>query len=556
MPEIDDVINPPHYRPQLDYNPMSSIERYTVLLKDGETTATIYPIQNADELPPGLLAFLCDEFNMEIERGDTISFFDTLHISNFQNYWFGAFAGVMVLGDSAQLEGPKQWEKECLGTFFVKPNYPGRASHICTAGFLVNAGIRGKGIGRTLADCFLQWAPRLGYTYCVFNLVFETNVSARRIWESLNFKRIGRVKSAGILKGHDTAVDAIIYGRELVTVSDATVGAYRFDKIKFYLETGKYPAMADRQEKSRLRSSASHYRLENGKLMLRDKEVVSDPVRQLQICTEVHLSNHGGINKTTSAVTEKYHWTRIKDTVAAAIKNCIACRESAREEIAIKRAVVPKRMLSSPADSRRDLNHVANQKSSQNMRPAIRRDNGHDEVDSMSAIHGLQHRESDNLLTHDLTGLDDGLIAVVEAAQRRQQSSQHSMDQQRSTHHDSVSRDHRGHSAPSYAAVAASAVEPDSHRAYQNDYSFHYNEKYNSSKERDRNDDVPVDPDVSEFDHNVNPEGDEIEIARALMQSNDVDDGSPERSQQHLSRSEKTSEQDRANEANMFFKNH
>lgn len=539
MPEIDDVINPPHYRPQLDYNPMSSIERYTVLLKDGETTATIYPIQNADELPPGLLAFLCDELNMEIERGDTISFFDTLHILNFQNYWFGAFAGVMVLGDSAQLEGPKQWEKECLGTFFVKPNYPGRASHICTAGFLVNAGIRGKGIGRTLADCFLQWAPRLGYTYCVFNLVFETNVSARRIWESLNFKRIGRVKSAGILKGHDTAVDAIIYGRELVTVSDSTVGAYRFDKIKFYLETGKYPAMADRQEKSRLRSSASHYRLENGKLMLRDKEVVSDPVRQLQICTEVHLSNHGGINKTTSAVTEKYHWTRIKDTVAAAIKNCMACRESAREEIAIKRAVVPKRVLQSPPEGRRDLNHVTNLKSSQNR---IRRDNGHDEVDSISAIHGLQHRESDNLLTHDLSGLDDGLIAVVEAAQRRQQSPQQRSD-----------NDHRNHHAPSYAAVAAAAVEPESHRGYQNDYSFHYNEKYNSSKDRDRNDDVPVDPDVSEYDHNVNPEGDEIEIARALMQSNDdVDENSPERGQ----RLQKSSEQDSANEANMFFKNH
>lgn len=537
MPEIDDVINPPHYRPQLDYNPMSSIERYTVLLKDGETTATIYPIQNADELPPGLLAFLCDEFNMEIERGDTISFFDTLHILNFQNYWFGAFAGVMVLGDSAQLEGPKQWEKECLGTFFVKPNYPGRASHICTAGFLVNAGIRGKGIGRTLADCFLQWAPRLGYTYCVFNLVFETNVSARRIWESLNFKRIGRVKSAGILKGHDTAVDAIIYGRELVTVSDTTVGAYRFDKIKFYLETGKYPAMADRQEKSRLRSSASHYRLENGKLMLRDKEVVSDPVRQLQICTEVHLSSHGGINKTTSAVTEKYHWTRIKDTVAAAIKNCMACRESAREEIAIKISVVPKRVLLGAADSRRELGHVANPKNAQNR---IRRDNGHDDVDSMSAIHGLQHRESENLLTHDLSGLDDGLIAVVEAAQRRQQSSQ-----QRS------GSDHRSHSAPSYAAVAAAAVEPESHRAYENDYSFHYNEKYNASKDRDRNDDVPVDPDVSEYDHNVNPEGDEIEIARALMQSNDdVEEHSPERS----SRLEKSGELDRANEANMFFK--
>ncbi|OVF07682.1 putative l-azetidine-2-carboxylic acid acetyltransferase [Clavispora lusitaniae] len=482
MPEFDDVISPAHYRPQLDYSPVSAVERYTVLLKDGETTATIYPIQSPSELPPGLLAFLCDEFNMEVERGDTFAFFDTLHIDAFQNYWFGAFAGVMVLGDAPTLEGPKQWEKYCLGTFFIKPNYPGRASHVCTAGFLVNAGIRGKGIGRTLTDCFLQWAPRLGYTYCVFNLVFETNVPARRIWESLNFKRIGRVKSAGILKGHDTAVDAIIYGRELVTVSDSSMGAYRFDRIRFYLETGKYPAMSDRSEKSRLRSSASHYRIEDGKLKLRDREVVSDPVRQLQICTELHMANHGGINKTTAAVTEKYHWTRIKDTVSAAIKNCVTCSESAKEEVHMKR---PKRTERPPA--------------AKPSRPNVRQN------DDMLHLTGRG-----DLLPHDL-GLDDGLMAVVEAAQKRQPPR----------------RDHS--SPPTYAAVAAGAVGNHANQFYSGDY--HY-------KERNGREHVPVDPDVSVFDHNSG--GDEIEIARALVHNDD--------------------EQERRKDtngdvANMFFKN-
>lgn len=539
MPEFDDVMQPPHYRPQLDYNPDSTIDRYTVLLKDGETTATIYPIQNTDGLPPGLLAFLCDEFNIEIERGDTFSFFDTLHIESFQNYWFGAFAGVMVLGDSPTLEGPKQWEKECLGSFFVKPNYPGRASHVCTAGFLVNAGIRGKGIGRTLTDCFLQWAPRLGYTYCVFNLVFETNVAARRIWESLNFKRIGRVKSAGILKGHETAVDAIIYGRELVAAPDSTMGAYRFDKIKFYLETGKYPAMADRQEKSRLRSSASHYRLEDGKLMLRDKEVVSDPVRQLQICSEVHLASHGGINKTTSAVAEKYHWTRIKDTVSAAIKNCVTCKESAKEESVIKRTAISKKMLHG-MDIRRD--NGSHGKSLQGIR--IRRN--HDEVDSISSLDHLPNRETDGLLTHDLSGLDDGLIAVVEAAQKRQTSQDRRGNASHEVHHHPTT--------PTYAAVAAGAVGGhSSHQFYRNDYPS-YN-KY-STKERDsRNVNVPVDPDVSAFDHTVNPATDEIDIARALMHSNAVDGHHLERTPPSQSRQDKNNDQDRSDETNMFFKN-
>lgn len=500
MPEFDDVLQPAHFRSQLDYNPMSNIDRYTVLLKDGETTATIYPLQNTDNLPPGLLAFLCDEFNIEIERGDTFAFFDTLHLEAFQNYWFGAFAGVMVLGDLPTLEGPKHWEKECLGTFFIKPNYPGRASHICTAGFLVNAGIRGKGIGRTLTDCFLQWAPRLGYTYCVFNLVFETNVAARRIWESLNFKRIGRIKSAGILKGHDTAVDAIVYGRELVTILDSSLGAYRFDKIKFYLETGKYPAMADRHEKSRLRLLASHYHLEQGKLMLRDKEVVSDPVRQLQICTEVHLSNHGGINKTTSAVAEKYHWTRIKDTVAAALKNCISCRESAKEDPALKRNVIPKARDSGS-------------------KKLIGLRVGRREPDvSIADLHHMPPR-NDNILGHDLTGLDDGLIAVVEAAQKRNANS---------------ARPVPG-SGPSYAAVAAGADH--NNQFYLNEFQD-YLTKY---KDRTR-DNVPVDPDVSAFDHNVNAGGDEIEIARALMQSNEVD-------------SESSRRKPNADDPSLYFKN-
>ncbi|CCE88605.1 Piso0_001377 [Millerozyma farinosa CBS 7064] len=520
MPEFDDVMQPPHYRPQLDYNSVNVIERYTVLLKDGETTATIYPVHSDNELPPGLLAFLCDEFNMEIERGDTFPFFDTLHIEAFQNYWFGSFAAVMVLGDSPRLEGSKQWEKECLGTFFIKPNYPGRSSHICTAGFLVNAGIRGKGIGRTLADCYLQWAPRLGYTYAIFNLVFETNAAARKIWESLNFKRIGRVKSAGILKGHDTAVDGIIYGKELINNADPAVGAYRFDKIKYYLETGRYPSMADRHEKSRLRSSASHYHLENGKLMLKGREVVSDPVKQLQICTEIHMTNHGGINKTTSIVTEKYHWTRIKDTVATAIKNCPECRESNKEPTLLKRNSIPKKMMTATSVIRRNK-LLQSSPNNPNARNLLRSRNNPDDVEAMVAaaqLHNLpsQHRQdaAESLLSHDLSGLDDGIIAAVEAAQRSQQGAHQ-------THH------------PTYAAAAAAAVAGDANhfQQYQHDYTnaheyhqvpneTHAHATSSTNKGRNRHNNIPVDPEVSAFDHHVESGG-EIEIARALIQANE-----------------------------------
>jgi hypothetical protein len=113
------------------------------------------------------------------------------------------------------------------------------------------------------------------------------------------------------------------------------VSEERFDKIRFYLKTGTYPNGSDRAEKSRLRSAATHYRLvpndtgdgEEDKLMLKGKEVISDPHKQYEIARNMHAQGHGGINKTTASIAEKYHWVRIKETVSAAIRNCTECKE-------------------------------------------------------------------------------------------------------------------------------------------------------------------------------------------------------------------------------------
>ena len=175
-----------------------------------------------------------------------------------------------------------------------------------------------------------------GYSYSVFNLVYETNVASCRIWDALGFKRIGRVKACGNLRSHpDELVDAIIYGRDLGPEGEDFVSEERFDKIRFYLKNGAYPSGADRAEKSRLRSAATHYKLvpeEDGqgeRLMLKDKEVVSDPQRQYEIARKVHAQGHGGINKTTATIAEKFHWVRIKETVSLVIKNCPDCKDTA-----------------------------------------------------------------------------------------------------------------------------------------------------------------------------------------------------------------------------------
>lgn len=470
---LEDPTQPPHYRPDMS---LPELAPYTVLLKDKETTATIYPISSPEQLPLGLLAFLCDEFNMEIDRGDTYPLFDTLHIETFQNYWFGSYAGVMLIGDSPTIQERRQWEKECLGTFYIKPNYPGRCSHICTGGFLVNAGIRGKGIGRTLAECYLDWTPKLGYTYSIFNLVFESNTYARKIWEDLKFKKVGRVKGAGILKGYDNAVDAIIYGRDLVEPVEETIGELRFDKIKYYLETGRYPAKSDRQEKSRLRSSAAHYRLQDGKLMLKDREVVPEADRQLAIATEVHMQTHAGINKTTSQITEKYHWTRIKETVATAIKNCIECREQTRP--------TPKRIRKDFSESDVDVSAAAAAVAA----AAVAGDGG-----LLSPKRELQEElrrdQNASLLAAGLSlgpDVDSTLMAAVAAAQHGQGADR--------SHHNSH---------------------------YVQQYHHNPHQPYGDHDGHGHHDDIPVDPQVeSAFEEHVHG-GEEIAIARALIQANE-----------------------------------
>ncbi|KAL5609264.1 hypothetical protein FOVSG1_003945 [Fusarium oxysporum f. sp. vasinfectum] len=338
---LDDPASPTIYRvsgqpPYPDPNnpglPAEMTPRQATL-RDRQTVATIVPFSSKHQVPESLIAYLCDQINKEIEGGDTYPMMDPFAADKFGSYWFQNFGAIMLLGDVERAEDVvegKDWSRECLGSFYIKPNYPGRSSHVCNAGFLVTDASRNRGVGRLMGEAYLDWAPKLGYTYSVFNLVYETNVASCRIWDALGFKRIGRVKGCGNLRSYpNQLIDAIIYGRDLSPrESEELVSEERFDKIKFYLKYGEYPNGADRAEKSRLRSAATHYKLLDGdKLMLKDKEVISDPARQFDIARQVHVQQHGGINKTTATIAEKYHWSRIKETVSDVIRSCVECKE-------------------------------------------------------------------------------------------------------------------------------------------------------------------------------------------------------------------------------------
>ncbi|EON97332.1 putative histone acetyltransferase spt10 protein [Phaeoacremonium minimum UCRPA7] len=390
---------PPYPDPNTPALPANILPRQ-VTLRDRQTVATVVPFASRHQVPLSLVNYLADQFAKEIEGGDTYPMIEPMSRERFASYWFQNFGAIMLLGsiDSpADVVEGKDWSKECLGSFYIKPNYPGRSSHVCNAGFLVTDASRNRGVGRLMGESYLDYAPKLGYTYSVFNLVYETNVASCKIWDALGFKRIGRVKGCGNLKSYPgRLIDAIIYGRDLVLgESDELVSEERFDKIKFYLKYGKYPKGADRAEKSRLRSATTHYKLIDGdKLMLKDKEVISDPQQQYEISRQVHMQQHGGINKTTATITEKYHWSRIKETVSDHLPhNHDPHHRTAEEEEADREAVD------------RDLDMLIEPQDDDDEPPDMDIDIGvggnHDDLSKMSVTHLLSAPEADGAASKD-----------------------------------------------------------------------------------------------------------------------------------------------------------
>ncbi|KAL0484942.1 L-azetidine-2-carboxylic acid acetyltransferase [Acrasis kona] len=160
-------------------------------------------IDRVDQNDEEQLSKLHEMLNHEIRNGNSYPQEAELTREQWKAYFLSAEAFVS-----------KNEEGEVMGTFYIKPNFPGRCSHICNGGFITAINHRRKGAAKAMAQAFLILAPALGYKASMFNLVFETNVASVELWKSLNFQQIGRVPNAGRLKnarGEEQFVDALIF---------------------------------------------------------------------------------------------------------------------------------------------------------------------------------------------------------------------------------------------------------------------------------------------------------------------------------------------------------
>lgn len=157
----------------------------TATLKDGtEVVLTVYEDKHEKEVHE-ILRYIVNE------EGDSYPQDDMTKVEDFRAYYLTHDVYVCL----------DRKTEEVLGAFYIKPNFPGRCSHICNAGFIVKVSARGRGVGTFMVENYLQIARDLGYRASFFNLVFVSNGSSIRLWRKFGFKEIGRVPNAGNLKG-------------------------------------------------------------------------------------------------------------------------------------------------------------------------------------------------------------------------------------------------------------------------------------------------------------------------------------------------------------------
>eukprot|EP00659_Diplonema_papillatum_P011814 gene11814-18232_t len=111
-----------------------------------------------DLFPDGLVDAGLDAFNAMIDEGNAWPFEDRYDEARFRSYFLSHAAFAVTL------------QGQLAGLFYIKPNFPGRCSHVANGGFITLPTFRRRGIARLMGQLFLRAAPALGYKVACFNL--------------------------------------------------------------------------------------------------------------------------------------------------------------------------------------------------------------------------------------------------------------------------------------------------------------------------------------------------------------------------------------------------
>jgi L-amino acid N-acyltransferase YncA len=85
---------------------------------------------------------------------------------------------------------------EVLGTYYLKANFEGAASHICNCGYVVSERARGRGIAARMCEHSQREALARGFRAMQYNLVVSSNENAVHLWKKMGFTIVGTIPEA------------------------------------------------------------------------------------------------------------------------------------------------------------------------------------------------------------------------------------------------------------------------------------------------------------------------------------------------------------------------
>ncbi|RWS10155.1 L-azetidine-2-carboxylic acid acetyltransferase-like protein [Dinothrombium tinctorium] len=129
---------------------------------------------------------------------------DSVDEQSFEEYFLSHYCFVL----RSQIDG------KCVAGIYIKPNFPGRSSHIANGGMVVRKDYRSKGLGDLLMRKLLTLSRKLEFEAVYSNLVFATNMAIIKLAEKHGLSKVGRLPKAGKLKGLGY-VDAIQFYKKL-----------------------------------------------------------------------------------------------------------------------------------------------------------------------------------------------------------------------------------------------------------------------------------------------------------------------------------------------------
>jgi ribosomal protein S18 acetylase RimI-like enzyme len=161
-----------------------------------------------------------DFLNLVIREGRSWPFDKEFPTVDAYRAYFLSHTALVVRASEAgpDVHGRPSAVGEMLGCFYIKPNFPGRCSHVCNGGFITAPNFRRMGIGHLMAQVFLRVARDVGYESAYFNLVFKSNTASVLLWESLGFQRVAELKNAAQLEGLEEKDTAYGYWYDLTTL--------------------------------------------------------------------------------------------------------------------------------------------------------------------------------------------------------------------------------------------------------------------------------------------------------------------------------------------------